>query len=223
MRSQPALRSRSTGPSSFSAPAPNPAKLGRRSERWIPSGGFDELFLKPGMKRGIVQTTSLRLREDRKQRIDARLHGTLPQQIGAETMNGADLRFFQSAKRVVEPLALLRAWQPPLRAILRASSRSLSFSSPAAFSVNVTETISVTSARPVSITRTMRLTSSVVLPVPAAASTIECVVESVRDEIAIVLVGKRRFLCFHGRFLHGPPEFDRSAISLVDLRLARRS
>src|SRR5579864_8928328 len=50
-------------------------------------------------------------------------------------------------------------------------SRSLSLSSPAAFSVKVTETISVTSASPVSMTRTMRWTSSVVLPVPAAAST----------------------------------------------------
>ena len=66
-----------------------------------PLRGITELFLEPSLKRGIVQTTSLRLSEDRKQRVDARFHGALPQQIGTEAMNGADLRFFQSAKRVV--------------------------------------------------------------------------------------------------------------------------
>src|SRR5712691_9114411 len=52
------------------------------------------------------------------------------------------------------------------------SSRSLSFSSPAAFSVNVTATISFIVARPVARICRIRAISSVVLPVPAAASTI---------------------------------------------------
>ena len=51
------------------------------------------------------------------------------------------------------------------------SSRSRSFSSPAAFSVKVTATICCIAAVPVRITLTMRPTSAVVLPVPAAAST----------------------------------------------------
>src|SRR5215207_2333155 len=51
------------------------------------------------------------------------------------------------------------------------SVRMRSFSSPAAFSVNVTATMSLIFARPVATSRTMRATSSVVLPVPAAAST----------------------------------------------------
>ena len=50
-------------------------------------------------------------------------------------------------------------------------SRRRSFSSPAAFSVNVTARISPTSAAPVASTLTMRVTSSDVFPVPAAAST----------------------------------------------------
>ena len=50
-------------------------------------------------------------------------------------------------------------------------SRRRSFSSPAAFSVKVTASIWSTRALPVARTLTIRVTSSVVFPVPAAAST----------------------------------------------------
>ncbi len=68
-----------------------------------------------------------------------------------------------SAPRSVSDAAWVRATS--------SASRSRSFNSPAAFSVNVTATIPFTSARLLARMRTMRFTSSVVLPVPAAAST----------------------------------------------------
>ena len=88
-------------------PEPGEARAPKRPLN--PLGGIRELLLKPRMKRRIVQPAGLRLGEDGKQRIDARLHGTFAQQVGAETMDGADLRFFQPAKRVVQPLAFFRS------------------------------------------------------------------------------------------------------------------
>src|SRR5678816_729231 len=70
--------------------------------------------------------------------------------------------------------ALLSRSRSGSRASVRATSsasRSRSLSSPAAFSVKVTATMPCTSARPLARIRTIRFTSSVVLPVPAAAST----------------------------------------------------
>ena len=84
------------------------------------------------------------------------------------------------------------------------SSRRRSFSSPAAFSLNVTATISPIAARLFSISATMRPTSSVVLPVPAAASTMSVVSSCRRNQPAILgtaaaaLRGWRR----HGMFLN---------------------
>src|SRR5208282_6344664 len=73
----------------------------------------------------------------------------------------------------------LSAWSKRARAWLKGSTRwrarsisprSRNLSSPAAFSVNVTATIRASSPRPDPITDTIRFTSAVVLPVPAAAS-----------------------------------------------------
>ena len=111
-----------------------------------------------------------------------RLDRPLAQQVGAEAVDGADVRLFEAA-----PAPRRGDRAPSLGgAAARArssSSRSRSFSSPAAFSVKVTATISRRPSRGRSARmRTMRLTSSVVLPVPAAASTTSVVVEGVGDE-----------------------------------------
>ena len=99
-----------------------------------------------------------------------RLDRPLAQQVGAEAMDRADVRFFEVLERALEA----RAPPPPMtrrRRAFSSSRRRRSFSSPAAFSVNVTATSRSIVVRPVASTRRMRLTSSVVLPVPAAAST----------------------------------------------------
>ena len=88
--------------------------------------------------------------------------------------------------------ALPRAASAPDRDVARSSascpasdarvssrSRNRSLSSPAAFSVKVTATISPTLALPSAMMRTMRPTSAVVLPVPAAASTMSVVSRAV--------------------------------------------
>ncbi len=85
-----------------------------------PLGRIRELFLKPCLKRRIVQAARLRLGEHRKQRIDARLDRTLAEQVGAEAVNRADLRFFEPANGVRPAARAPWIPQPPRCAILRA-------------------------------------------------------------------------------------------------------
>ena len=58
-------------------------------------GRIGELFLEPGLKRGVVHPARLRFGEDLEQRIDARFDGTLAKEVGAEAVNRADLSFFE--------------------------------------------------------------------------------------------------------------------------------
>ena len=127
-------------------------------------------LLQPRAERAAVDAVRLRLGEDGEQRIDARFDRPLAQQLGAEAVDGVDVRFLERLERLFEPVA--DRGSVAFARARSSSSRSRSFSSPAAFSVNVTATISTIVARPVASTRRMRFTSSVVLPVPAAASTI---------------------------------------------------
>ena len=83
----------------------------------------------------------LRLGQDGKQRIDARFDGTFANQLGAEAVNRVDVRFLEPLERLVEPRRARPrrvAWP---RLAVSSASRRRSFSSPAAFSVNVTATI----------------------------------------------------------------------------------
>ena len=133
-------------------------------------GRIRQLLLEPSAERIVEQPRRRRLGEHFEQRIDARLDRPLAQQIGAEAVDGADVRLLESRERCVEQRATRSSAPASVRA--RSSrSRNRSLSSPAAFSVNVTATILSTSVRPSARMRTIRPTSSVVLPVPAAAST----------------------------------------------------
>ena len=191
-------------------------------------GGIRQLFLKPGMKRRVVQPAGLRLGEDGEQRIDARLHGTFAQQVGAETMDGADLRFFQPAKRIVQPLAFCRAGgrlgarsfellaQPELqlaRGLLGERDGNDFVNLCAAGFDHPDDAVDELGG----------------FACASGGFDDQCVVQIVLDDIAIGIVGKRvrfslfRFVGFsflsHGRSLSST----RSAISFFDLRFARRS
>jgi hypothetical protein len=54
------------------------------------------------------QPLGLGLGEDREKGIDARLDGTFAQQLGAEAMDGADVRLFERGQRLVERLQFTR-------------------------------------------------------------------------------------------------------------------
>ena len=152
------------------APAQQAAQaLARRAER----------LLEPAIESAFEEFAGDVVGCDLEHRIDARLDRPLAQQIGAERMNRADARLLELAERAGEPRALAGISCGSLRA-LSISPRSRSFSSPAAFSVKVTATIRSSSARPPASAATIRLTSAVVLPVPAAASTISVVSRSLR-------------------------------------------
>jgi len=58
--------------------------------------------LQPGTERSRVHPRRLGLGEHRKQRVDAGLDRTLAQQLGAETMNGVDMRLLERAQRLFE-------------------------------------------------------------------------------------------------------------------------
>ena len=64
-----------------------------------------ELFVQPRRKHLVEQRIRLRVGQHRKCRIDPRLDRTLPQQVGAEGVNGADVRFFEIVDRGVEQRA----------------------------------------------------------------------------------------------------------------------
>ena len=164
-RSQAALRSRSMGPSL--------AAEGAAAQRAAKTfGRVGQLLLQPAAERLVEEPRRRRLGEDLEERIDAGFDRALAQEVRAEAVDGADVRFLEALERLRRGASGAR--QSALASVRARSSRSRSrsFSSPAAFSVNVTATISPTSARPSASIVTIRPTSSVVLPVPAAASTI---------------------------------------------------
>src|SRR5438132_1279925 len=61
-------------------------------------------LLQPLAKRAGVEAASLGLGQDSEQRIDTRFHRPLAQKLGAEAVNGIDLRFLQMFERVFERL-----------------------------------------------------------------------------------------------------------------------
>ena len=141
-------------------PQRSPHAFGRRLEN----------RLEPGVEGLVEQALGLAFGQHAEQRIDPRFDRTLAQQVGAEPVDGADVRLFEVLHGLVQPRRRRRATRR-LLPLVSSRCRRRSFNSPAAFSVNVTATISRTLARPSASTRTIRFTSSVVLPVPAAAST----------------------------------------------------
>ncbi len=72
------------------------------------------------VKRFVIHARRLGFGEDGKQRIDSRFDWTLPEQIRAKAMNGADLRFLEPAERAVEPVALRRTRLQILLLLLQA-------------------------------------------------------------------------------------------------------
>ena len=66
-----------------------------------------ERVLKPGGEGLVVEALLLVLGRDLEERIDARLDGTLAQDVGAERVNGPDARRLELLERVVETLSLL--------------------------------------------------------------------------------------------------------------------
>ena len=138
--SRPALRSRSTGPSLPRRRKPARSSGAARAAR-RPADSCSASCSQP-RNAAVVQAAGLRLGEHREQRIDARLDRALAQQLGAEPVNGVDVRFFERLERVLEARrARRRRWRSARSCSSR--SRSRSFSSPAAFSVKVTATISI--------------------------------------------------------------------------------
>ena len=99
-----------------------------------------------------------------------RLDRPLAQQVGAEAVNRADVRLLEVGERRVEAPALRAALAGPLRARfeLRAQPQ-LQLAGRLLGERHRDDLVDV--ARPAASTFTMRATSSVVLPVPAAAST----------------------------------------------------
>ena len=138
-------------------------------------------------RRTVVPTrarSGLRRADRRQPRRDARAGG--PRRT-RESCRRVPLR---AASAPGPDAGALRASCPALMRALSSRSRSRSLSSPAAFSVNVTATMSRTSALPSAMMRTIRPTSAVVLPVPAAASTMSVVVERSGDELARLGIGR---------------------------------
>ena len=102
--SHAARRSRSIGPSCRGRRGRRERleRLDRRSARRTPSGGSFELLLQPAAERFVEQPLGLGLGEHGEQRIDPRLDRALAQQLGAEPVDRADVRFFEARERLVE-------------------------------------------------------------------------------------------------------------------------
>src|SRR5690349_18895719 len=102
------------------------------------------------MKRFIIDPCGLRFSEDGKQGIDTRFNRPFAEKVGAKTVNRADLRFFEPTEGVIEPGAVVGSARGSASGLFEGFAQTeLQLSR--AFSVNVTATISVTSARPVSM------------------------------------------------------------------------
>ena len=167
-RSNAARRSRSIGPSSSTSPGRTP-RLVRRSDRRTPSGGSSRIDWNHAPKASSNRRPawpSVSTRNSGSTRASTGRSRSRSAQNPWMVLTCASSRFCTaSSSRAATSGDVVS------RRSISSRSRSRSFSSPAAFSVNVTATISRTLARPSARTRTIRFTSSVVLPVPAAAST----------------------------------------------------
>jgi hypothetical protein len=110
----------------------------RRSARRTPSGGCSSVRA-ARRERLVEDPVGARLGEHLEQGIDARLDRPFAQQIGAEAVNRADVRFLQALNGVGEVAPDVGRATPLAQALELFLMRS--FSSPAAFSVKVTATI----------------------------------------------------------------------------------
>ena len=110
-------------------------------------GRVVELALQPVGERLVEEPRRLPFGEHGERRVDARLDRPLAQQVGAEAVDGADVRFLEALHGALEARRAVAGRRRP-RAC-SSCSRSRSFSSPAAFSVKVTATIWSMVARPV--------------------------------------------------------------------------
>ena len=172
---RPAPRSRSIGPSEAAVAERRRARAPQRAAHAVgrilqraPAASRGRPWHTGAPPRGSVSTTN---------------SGSTPASTGRSRKSSAQNPWMvlTCASSSVSSARSSRARVVSSRASARArssASRSRSFSSPAAFSVKVTATISSIVARPVARTRRMRFTSSVVLPVPAAASTTSVVSRS---------------------------------------------
>ncbi len=210
-RFQPADRSRSTGPSAS-------ARRRRRAGSIAAASGARPRAsprARPGTRRRTPRRSAAAtaLRSARRRAGRRRLRPGAPA-AGPRRSRG----WCRSAplRGCGAPLRAPSAPPAPASSSARAfssSCRSRSFSSPAAFSVKVTATSPPISQRPVASTRTIRLTSAVVLPVPAAASTTS--VSSSADSISVA-IERDPSTAGHGRLL------SQMQVGHVRLRLARR-
>ena len=142
----------------------------RKSARRKPGAPSRQLLLNPRAEGAFEDARGLLFGKFFKGRIDHGFHRPLAQDLRAKRMDGSDGGFFQMLERVFD----IEARSAGCRLVSRARSsswRSRSFSSPAALLVNVTATMWSMVVAPLARTLTMRATSSVVLPVPAEAST----------------------------------------------------
>ena len=82
----------------------------RRAAQCAPDtlGRIDQLLLEPPAERVIEQPCRRGFGQHLEERIDACLHRTLPQQIGAETMDRADVCLLEAREREVEQCATRR-------------------------------------------------------------------------------------------------------------------
>jgi len=150
------------------ATAPNPCQIDRRSARRTPSGGSRSC----SWIHVPNACSKMRSACDSVRTVNS---GSTRASTGRSRSSSAQkpwmvLTWASSSDWSASLSASRSATGASVRATSSAS-RSRNFSSPAAFSVNVTATIPSTFARPVARIRTIRFTSSVVFPVPAAAST----------------------------------------------------
>ena len=77
-----------------------------------------QLFLQPAAERLVEQPPGRGLGEDLEQRVDPGFDRPLAQQVGAEAVNRADVRFLEPLERLVEP-------GPPLGAGRRGRARAI--------------------------------------------------------------------------------------------------
>ena len=105
------------GPSALSRPSGDHTL--RLSARLTPAGGSSSRSWSQPRKRVGKQALGARLGEHVEQRIRARFDRTFAQQIGAEAVDGADVRFFEPLDRVGQVRVNLRD-RPPAGAPSRA-------------------------------------------------------------------------------------------------------
>ncbi len=92
------------GPSSSASPVRMP-RLDRRSDRRTPSGGWASRSWNQAANASLNSRSRLPLRQHAEERVDRRFHRPLPKQVGAESMDRADVRLFEILHGGVEPLA----------------------------------------------------------------------------------------------------------------------